>query len=220
MYSPDEFRESDPDRLRAWIDAWPFATLVTVLNGAPVVTHVPLVLDTARGAHGTLVGHLARPNPQWHGFNGRAEAIAIFHGPHAYVSPTWYGPGPSLPTWNYTAVHAHGAPYVVEEPEAARALLDAFVARFETKWSLGGLPGKYVAGKVRGIVIFELPIERLEGKAKLSQRQSPDDRRRVKDVLSKASDSAVRDLAQMIDTEATAQSTWAAPPFQEDVTKR
>src|SRR3546814_7132566 len=64
MYSPDEFRESDPDRLRTWIDAWPFATLVTVLDGAPVVTHVPLILDAARGAHGTLVGHLARPNPQ------------------------------------------------------------------------------------------------------------------------------------------------------------
>jgi len=188
VYVPPHFDASD----RAWchrlIEAESFGTLVgTDPSGAPFATHLPFLLDPDRGPLGTLLGHVARANPQWRHFAGDRPVLAIFTGPHAYVSPAWYGVHPSVPTWNYVAVHAYGRPALVEEPARVEALLARLVRTHEagrpSPWAMESLPADYLAGMLRGIVAFEIPIGRLEGKAKLSQNRSDADRARVRDAL-------------------------------------
>jgi transcriptional regulator len=206
MYVPRHFVESDHGRLHALIRAHGFATLVSVLDGAPFATHVPLLLDAERGPHGTLSGHVARSNPHWRGFDGAAPALAIFHGPHAYVSPRWYRAADQVPTWNYVAVHALGAPRVVEDPAAVRALLARMAAQYEAgaeaPWSPAGLPERVADGLQRAIVAFELPIERLTGKRKLSQNKAPADRAGVVAGLQGAGDPASLAVAEAMKAEA------------------
>ncbi len=120
MYVPGHFRVDDPETLRAFMRAHAFATLVTVVDGAPFATHVPFLVDDAKGGEEAaglvLRAHVARANPQWRTLEEQ-DALVIFSGPHAYVSPAWYGAAESVPTWNYTAVHAYGAG---AHPERAR----------------------------------------------------------------------------------------------------
>ncbi len=168
--------------LAAFIGRHGFATLITSVDGTPFATHIPLLLDAARGPHGTLVGHVARANPHWRHF-GRGEALAVFTGPHAYVSPAWYATGPAVPTWNYAAVHAYGTPAVLTDQAAVRALLARMVATYEagaaTPWSMSTLPEEFVTRMVRAIVAFEMPLARVEGKWKLGQNRSGEDRVRT-----------------------------------------
>ena len=206
MYLPTEFGETDEGRLRQWIRQWPFATLVSGDVDNVVVTHLPLVLDVSAGAPGIIVGHMARANDHHLSFDGTRAAIAIFHGPHAYVSPTWYAPGPSLPTWIYAAVHVHGRPRIVADPEESRQRLDALIAQFESSWNLSLVPASYLDGKMGGIVTFDIPVDRIVGKSKLGQRQSPEDRKRVQDALLATPDTACHDLAAMIDATAPARA--------------
>src|SRR5437868_7041638 len=106
MYIPAHFREDDPERLHSLIQEYSFGMLVTCEVGRPFASHLPFLLDTGRGPQGTLRAHLARANPQWQSFASGQEALVIFQGPHAYLSPSWYETHPSVPTWNYAAVHA------------------------------------------------------------------------------------------------------------------
>ena len=135
MYIPRHFHETDPARLFALMEQHRFALLVTSEGGVPVATHLPLLVerDAARGDR--LVGHMARANPQWRAFSEEREVLAIFEGPHAYVSPSWYAEQPSVPTWNFAAVHAYGRPRVLEDPaevlRVLRASVDTFEAGFE-----------------------------------------------------------------------------------------
>lgn len=177
MYVPKAFAEDDPDRLAALIEAHDFATLFTDGPDGPFATHLPLLLDRARGPRGTLIGHVARANPHWKSFDGR-RGLAVFAGPHAYVSPRWYASQPAVPTWNYIAVHATGRVRAVEDPAALRATMDALARRYEGEgpWTIAGLPEKFTDGMMRGIVGLEFAIEALEGKAKLSQNRSAADR--------------------------------------------
>src|SRR5438105_8078807 len=121
MYIPAAFRESRPEALHALIRAHSFGTLISVVDSELFATHMPFLLDADRGRNGTLVGHLARPNPHWHSFG--SLALAIFQGPHAYVSPSWYATDQAVPTWNYTAVHAYGVPLIVEAPAQVSEIL-------------------------------------------------------------------------------------------------
>jgi transcriptional regulator len=181
MYVPKHFVDEDQDAFRTLIQERGFATFVTVADGAPFATHCPLTWKPEGGPHGTLVGHIAKANPQWQHFDGKGEALAIFHGPHAYISPSWYGQHPSVPTWNYVTVHAYGVPEVLPAGEA-RDLLRALVDQYEAKdsdWSMDALPEGYMTGMVRGIVAFAMPITRLEAKSKLSQNRGVEDRKRV-----------------------------------------
>src|SRR5262245_32627214 len=107
MYIPNSFREDDQAELHDLMRQNNFAILVTQHGGAPFATHAPFLLDAERGPHGTLLAHIARANPQWRDFDGQQEALVIFQGPHAYISPSWYEVAPSVPTWNYAAVHAY-----------------------------------------------------------------------------------------------------------------
>ena len=187
MYVPRHFAETDRDALYAHMRAYGFATLVSVREGAPFATHVPLLLDPARGPLGTLVGHVARANPHALSLAAQTPTLAIFHGPHAYVSPRWYRGEATVPTWNYTAVHATGTPRVLEEARAVRELLERMAETYEAAaaepWRLDRLSARVADGLQRAIVAFELPIERLEGKRKLSQNKSPADRAGVIDGL-------------------------------------
>ena len=141
-------------------------------------SHIPLHL-TDDGEFGLLWGHLAKANDQWQAFDGGAEALAVFGGPHTYISPTWYASEKSVPTWNYEAVHAYGRPRVMDDPEAVVARLASLTGQYEgtddSAWSPRTLPADFVAAQLKGIVAFEMRIERLEGKRKMSQNRKPED---------------------------------------------
>ncbi|HUR39550.1 MAG TPA: FMN-binding negative transcriptional regulator [Verrucomicrobiae bacterium] len=165
IYIPRHFTGDDATG-RELIVAYPFATLVTTTNAGPHVTHLPLLLGpTGR----TLVGHVARVNPHWQHFD-KGDTIAVFHGPHAFVSRGWYrDPADNVPTWNYAAVHVSGRPRQVDEAQS-RAAVEQLTARFEPQ----GLPPmneEKLARLLGGIVAFHLRIERLEVKLKMSQNK-------------------------------------------------
>jgi len=182
MYVPKPFAETDRETLFDLIEAHPFGLLVTAADGAPVGSHIPFVLDRAAGEHGTLQAHVARGNPQWRGFDGKTDVLCVFQGPHAYISPGWYDPAnPAVPTWNYAVVHAYGVPRIVEDPAHLRAQQQALVARFEAgrgePWTIDSQGADYVDGMLKGIVAFEIPVSRLEGKFKLNQNHPEGNRR-------------------------------------------
>lgn len=184
MYVPDHFAVSRDDSLAA-IAAHPFATLISIFDGAPVATHLPLLLSG--GEPLILTGHMARANPHWRAFGG-GEALAIFHGPHGFISATWYEhPEKSVPTWNYVAVHAYGTPRVVDNHESIDRAMDEMAARFEggEGWGRGRLDPSHYERLRAAIVVFEMPLRRIEGKMKLSQNRSTQDVRGVIDALRK-----------------------------------
>jgi len=175
MYLPDAFRLDDRQTLLAHVTAHPFATVITHGEGGLAASHLPLLVDVQRHL---LRGHLARENPQFGHFAAGAEVLAVFHGPHAYVSPSLYEEHPSVPTWNYVVVHVRGRGRLVDEPEL-RGILDDLVTRFDsTGWRLKA-PEEYLRSTLAAIAGFEIPIERLEGKWKLSQNRSLNDQMRV-----------------------------------------
>jgi transcriptional regulator len=181
MYVPPHFAETDLDRLHDFVEQHSFGLLISELDGAPFATHLPFLLDRDAGPHGTLVGHVARANPQWRALAGRT-ALAVFSGPHAYVSPAWYEAENVVPTWNYAAVHAYGPVELVEDHNAlfdiVRQIVDRYEASRPRPWSLGE-PTTFTDRMLVQIVGFRIPIERLEGKWKLSQNQPPERREKV-----------------------------------------
>lgn len=187
MYVPDHFREDRPDVLQGAMRGIGFATLVTRdASGGLEANHLPMLLDGK-----ILRGHVARANPVWKAGDG--AALAIFLGPHAYVSPGWYPSkaetGKAVPTWNYITVHARGGIRWIQDSDWLRghvtALSNAHEAGRELPWQVGDAPAGYVDGLVRAIVGFELAVETLEGKWKLSQNRSQADRGGVRDALAK-----------------------------------
>jgi len=185
VYIPSHFASDDVAIARELIDAHAFATLVTPVDAEALVTHLPLLRE-ARASGDVLVGHFARANP-----HARAAAVrpslAIFHGPHAYVSPSWYAePAKAVPTWNYAAVHAHGVLEIVQDPVETRQILDTLVQRFEgtreAPWRFA-MPERQRDALVNAIVAFRLRIRRFDAKFKLSQNRPRDDQRRVAAAL-------------------------------------
>ncbi len=202
MYTPKQFEMNDPAELSAFMQHYNFAALVTNHENNLTATHLPFMVDSTRGEHGTLIAHLARPNPQWKSFANGKEALVIFTGPHAYVSPSWYEkPTLNVPTWNYTAVHAYGVPRVVEDPEEIYAMLDQLVVAHESgykqPWPMQSAE-EHVRRLIGGIVGFEMMITRVEGKAKLSQNRSEVDRYHVEQQLSQSADTLVAGTAGLM----------------------
>jgi transcriptional regulator len=177
MYLPTHFRADDPALARALIAAHPFATLVSTLAGAPFVTHLPLLLspDGQR-----LLGHFARPNPHAAAIGHGAITVAVFHGPHAYVSPRWYQRRPAVPTWNYAVVHVSGPLRPLADVDELRALQAQLVETFEpAPLPEGVMPETHVEQLSAGIVGFALAIERIETKLKFGQHRSLADQQGV-----------------------------------------
>lgn len=201
MYIPPAFREDDLEVLHALMRDYSFAVVVTQQGGVPVATHLPLLLERERGAYGTLLGHMARANAQWTGFNGEQEALVIFQGPHTYVTPSWYEPGANVPTWNYAAVHAYGKPRLIADQGALVTLLQTLVqtyeSGFERPWKLD-MSDDAMQSKLKEIVGFEMGITRLEGKFKLSQNRPEADQGRVAAELQASQDSVIAEVGNIM----------------------
>jgi len=205
MYVPAAFQVDDRDKIAAFIREHSFATLVTQHEGVPFASHVPLLYEQDAGPLGTLVGHLARPNRQWQDVAGVAEgisALAIFHGPHTYISPTWYGEPNTVPTWNYIAVHATGRLKLMEDQQQLLQLLTRAVNIYESAqsqpWRLEDQNPEFTQKLLGGIVGFEITIEKLEGKWKLNQNQSAQRRERVIAKLSESLRHQDREVARLM----------------------
>ena len=180
MYTPNAFRVTEFDALSSFIEQYDFATIVSSPATGLVASHVPVILDRSQPV-AVLRAHFARANEHWHAFDGSSEALIMFQGPHAYVSPSWYKTSPAVPTWNYAAVHVYGKPTIVEGAEPANALLRTLVAKYENHrekpWRMEDAGAEFIERLTAAIVTFEIPIDRIEGKFKLSQNRSDEDRR-------------------------------------------
>jgi transcriptional regulator len=172
MYTPTTFVESDQTKLHDFIEQRGFATLVSQADTELLASHLPLLSNRDAGPHGALIGHMARANPQWRQADGQ-NVLAIFHGPHAYISPTWYQAVNVVPTWNYVAVHAYGSLRV--ETDRCRLLqivqqyVDFYEADLPQSWSVDDTEPDFVTGLLDAIVGFRIVIDRIEGKWKLNQ---------------------------------------------------
>ena len=184
MYIPPLFKEDRIDVLHDAIRRTGLATLVTLAADGLIASHVPLLLDADPAPYGTLIGHLARPNPQARGAIPGVQALAIFQGPDAYITPSWYATkrenGKVVPTWNYVAIHAHGPIEFFDDTERLRDVVTRLTEREEQAradpWAVSDAPAAFIDGMLKGIVGFALPIARLEGKWKMSQNRPAEDR--------------------------------------------
>jgi transcriptional regulator len=201
VYLPPHFTETREAVLLDHIERHDFALLVTDGGGGLIASQVPFLVERRDGTL-YLQGHLAIPNPQCGELAGAAEALVIFQGPHAYISPSWYEAGPAVPTWNYASVHAYGAPHTIRDKDWLRGLLLRLSERHEAReavpWRMQDLPDPFVDGMVNGIIGFEIAVSRLEGKFKLSQNRPPGDRPRIIAALEARDDGDSHGVAQLM----------------------
>lgn len=196
LYRPTHFRIDDDGTLFEFIARHAFGTLVCAGADGVHVSHIPFL--PRRDADGSvrLLGHVARANPQWQALQSATHVLAIFQGPHAYVSPSWYANHPSVPTWNYSVVHAHGAVHPMDDA-GLRDLLDELSRTYEgdrpDAWRMDSLPEDFIAKMLRAIVGFEMKVERLEGKFKLSQNR-PEEIGRVVAALESGGEGDVAEM--------------------------
>ncbi len=199
MYIPEFNRVRDHAEAVSFVRANPFAILVSGSDGGPFATHIPIL---ARDADSQLVlhGHMAKANPHWRLLENNQESLAIFHGPHAYISPSLYESRESVPTWNYAAVHVYGHARVVSEPERlleeTRGIINAFDPSYFAQWS--ALSDKFRYGMLKQIVGFELAATRIEAKFKISQNRSKKDQAAMIASLEQSADSAVSGIARLM----------------------
>ena len=222
MYIPPSFRENDPAVMQDFISEHPFGALITSSASTGLfATHMPWLMDWSRGPHGVLQGHIARANPQ-HGFSesgsskggpssggpssGGTDALVLFTGPDAYVTPSWYPTkalhGKVVPTWNYVAVHVYGRLRFIDDGDFLMRHLDMLTARHEGErshpWAMQDAPREFLDQMVKAIVGVEVEITRLEGKWKLSQNRSAADIDGVVDGLSSSAAASDRDVGALV----------------------
>ncbi|MBI6975323.1 MULTISPECIES: FMN-binding negative transcriptional regulator [Pseudomonas] len=206
MYTPRAFALDDLPEIQQLIQHTRLAQLVTVGENGLQASHLPLLLNPDEGPNGTLYGHLAKANPQWRELQNGSEALVIFAGAEAYISPAFYPAkaehGKVVPTWNYIAVHAYGKPEVFSDDERLLKVVTALTDRHESgraqPWRVSDAPADYIDGMLKAIVGFALPIERLVGKRKLSQNRSAADMAGVRDGLAASADVRDQTLARFI----------------------
>lgn len=197
FYNPEHFRVDDREALVAFVERHAFGSLVSTGPGGLAVSHIPFLPERGPDGRLRLLGHMARANPHWRSLESAAEVMAILWGPHAYVSPTWYETAPSVPTWNYAVVHAHGAARLLPPEDLARLvdrLSQAYEAGRPRPWRMAELAPQYVAKLLGAIVGFAIEVERLEGKFKLSQNRSAADARGVIAALEAAGEAGLAGL--------------------------
>jgi transcriptional regulator len=205
MYTPPAFADNDADSIKATIRAARLANLITATADGPLATPLPLFLDDTEGERGVLYGHVARANPQWQAVP-IGEALAVFMGPDAYVTPSWYAAkqatGKVVPTWNYIAVHAYGPVEFFQEPQRLLAAVTRLTNIHEhpraEPWAVSDAPADFIAAQLRGIVGVRIPVTRFEGKRKMSQNRPEADRIRVAAGLAASEDPGDREVAALI----------------------
>ena len=203
MYVPPLFKEDRIDVLHAAMRGSGLVTLVTLTADGLTASHVPMLLDPDPAPYGTLLGHVARPNPQARGAVPGVQALAVFQGPDAYITPSWYATkranGKVVPTWNYVTIHAYGPVEFFDDTERLRSIVTRLTEREELAraepWAVTDAPADFIDGMLKGIVGFALPIARLEGKWKMSQNRPAQDRAGV--VAGLEAD-GVEDVAELI----------------------
>jgi transcriptional regulator len=206
MYLPTDFKEERVPVLHEAIRQTALGTLVTLGVDGIEASHVPMLLDPEPAPYGTLLGHVARANGQWRRTDAGVMALAVFLGPEAYVSPSWYATkqqtGRVVPTWNYVAVHGYGALRFFEDAERLLSLVTRLTATHEAArpapWAVTDAPPEFVRAQLKAIVGFELPIARLEGKWKLSQNRPAADRAGVVDGLRRDGDAGEAVVADLM----------------------
>jgi len=206
MYNPNGFAIKDVDELHQQILGTRLAMVITHGAQGLQASHLPLLFRPAEGPNGTLYGHFAKANPQWKELQDGAEALVIFAGADAYVSPGFYPSkaehGKVVPTWNYVAVHAYGTAEVFSDADRLLGLVSALTDRHEANraqpWKVADAPADYIDGMLKAIVGFALPIQRLEGKRKLSQNRSTADIAGVREGLAASPDVHDQALAHLM----------------------
>jgi transcriptional regulator len=205
MYIPEHFRLRHDNDALDFMRANPFAILISTTESGPYATHLPLFVVSEVGDNGSeaklvLRGHVAKANPHWHYLEQNPQCLTIFHGPHAYISPSNYGARESVPTWNYAAVHVYGNARLFSSMDDLHQMLHELIETFEPayrdQWE--SLSPKFRENMLRQIVGFEIATTKLEGKFKLSQNRTRQDQVNVIASLEKSNDSVVADVAEMM----------------------
>lgn len=220
LYNPQAFASADATSAVALMERYPFASLCTVEDGRCAMTHVPTLV---RQGPLVIYGHLARANAHWRSFDGR-RALCVFRGPDSYISPAWYSSPEMVPTWNYAVVHASGPITAIEDPTVIERFLYAAAEQYEAgriePWRLASIAEEYRTTLARGIVAFELRVEQLEGKFKLSQNLSSEDRcGAIHGLLGEPRDQRI-ELAHMMMADAGSSEgepiSTDSPPYQKE----
>ena len=200
MYSPEHFKETNPERISALIKGNPLGMLITAPDGEPFVSHLPFILESSAGSQGKLLGHMTRANPQWQHFVEGSKVLVVFQGPHAYVSPSWYL-SPGVPTWNYAVVHLRGIPRLLEGESELEALVEQITHVHESNlpnpWK-PNLTDERRSKLLNMIVGFEIEITHIQGKFKLSRNRPPEDQRSVVDKLSQSNNQTEAAVAKLM----------------------
>ena len=207
MYIPKQFDEPRVDVLHQLIRSRPFATLVTLSSSGLNANHIPMHLSEQPGPFGTLRGHVARANPVWSDIAKDVEVLAIFHGPNAYVTPSWYPTkaetGKVVPTWNYVVAHVYGTLRVIDDAAWLRAHLEALTAHneaaFVEPWRLADAPSDFIEKMIGGVVGIEIDITRLSGKWKASQNQPAENQAGVIEGLRASGSVEALEMAALIE---------------------
>jgi transcriptional regulator len=201
MYIPKSFAETDQQKLHEFIGAHSFATLVSQVAAEPCASHLPLLLNADAGAQGTLIGHMARANSQWEQADGQS-VLAIFHGPHAYILPTWLDAVNFVPTWNYVAVHVYGRLRLQTDRGRLLEIVRRYVEYYENDlpqpWTVETAEPHFIDGLLDAIIGFEIVIDRIEGKWKLNQNHDATRRKKVIDGLRETGGEEQRQIADLM----------------------
>ncbi len=189
MYVPKHFKEEDKTEIEELVREFGFATLVSIKDGLPWATHVPLELSINETGEWFLYGHISKANPQWKNFETAGDVLAIFMGPHTYVSPSWYNHR-NVPTWNYRAAHLYGKASILtgnKLEDMLRKIMKRYEeAHAEKPLAYDEIPTDLREGDLRGLVGFEIKVERIEAASKLSQNRDAESYQNVIDELKKS----------------------------------
>ena len=201
MYLPSHYAVTDRQQLHDFIKGNGFGILFSGNGPEPVASHLPFILDESAGEQGTLLAHMARANRQWRHADGQT-VLTVFQGPHAYVSPTWYQETETVPTWNYVAVHVYGTLRVVQDKQRFQSIIEQITNYYESSlpqpWK-AEFTSEYAQQMLQRIVVFQIEIEKMQGKWKLNQNHPEARRRRVVDVLKTMPDDNSRGIVTLME---------------------
>jgi len=201
MYVPGAFDEKDLSVIHAFIREYSFGLLVSQNSKTLLGTHLPFLLKEKNGTHGELVSHMAKANSQWEAIEGQ-EVMAVFQGPHAYISPSWYESTGVVPTWNYVAVHVYGTYRSIngmkETLELLKEMTDTYEASSPSPWKMESQAADFLGKMSQGVSAFKIEVSRLEGKWKLSQNHPKERREKVIRGLEKRSDASSHEIARLM----------------------
>lgn len=198
MYIPSYYKQKDIDKTIAFMQAYNFASLISIQENIPIATHLPFIIEKESEAL-VLYSHLSKANPQWKTFSEN-NILVIFSEPHAYISPSLYSGKQEVPTWNYVAVHAYGKISILPSDEEKLAVLHKQMQSYEAEYiaQFKALDHQYIQNLLQGIVAFKLEITDLQAKEKLSQNKNDIDRKNVKQHLLESDDTNKQALGNMM----------------------